>query len=94
MAVTGAAGYISAAAAVAGAGVAAYGAVQAAKAPGPKMPVIPVDPKPPKVSSYATDVQKAQMLAASAGGTILSDQTKNRQIGTDPNAPRKTLLGV
>ncbi len=78
----------------ASAGYAAYSANQAQKNV-PKAPVEPVVPELPKVSAYSTDVAKSQALAASAGGTILSDPTKNRGvIGSDPNAPRKSLLGA
>ena len=51
-------------------------------------------PKAPNTASYATDQQRAQALAMSAGVTLLSDHSKNRTIGTDPNVPRKTLLGA
>ncbi len=78
----------------ASAGYSAYSAQQARK-DAPKAPIIPDTPDRPKVDSYAADVAKSQALAASAGGTILSDPTKNRGvIGSDPNAPRKSLLGA
>lgn len=36
----------------------------------------------------------SQIAAASSGGTIFGDAKDNRrQIGNDPNAPRKSLLG-
>jgi uncharacterized membrane protein YebE (DUF533 family) len=84
---------VTAIAAVAGTGYSIYSAQQAA-GKGPKPPTLPVERPLPKVTSYATDVQKSQLLAMSAGGTILSDQEKNRQIGNQPGAPTKTLIGT
>ncbi len=52
-------------------------------------------PKPAKIGSFATDQQKAQALAMSAGGTIFSDQKQNRTIGSGAAAGAgKTLLGA
>lgn len=42
------------------------------------------------------NMKLSQQLAASAGGTLFSTPTQwmGQQIGNDPNAPRKTLVGA
>jgi len=44
----------------------------------------------------AYSMQLSQQLAASASGTLFSTPTQwmGQQVGNDPNAPRKTLVGA
>ncbi len=68
-------------------------ASEAEKARNVKPPELP---KQAKVASFATDQQKAQALAMSAGGTIFSDQKKNAAptIGSGPATGAKSLIGA
>ncbi len=80
----------------ASAGYGVYSQERAAKAADAARNVKPPElPKQPKVASFATDQQKAQALAMSAGGTIFSDQKANRgTIGSGPAATgAKSLIG-
>lgn len=74
-------------------GTTVYAASQ--KAPGPKMPKVPEAPKLPETQSMVATAQQADLRARSAGGTILSDQNKNKQLISDGGtAVRKSLLGM
>lgn len=83
----------SIAATVIGTAATVYSATQT---PGkPNLPKAPVVPKLPETKSVAANAQEADMRARSAGGTILSDQTKNQQqVGDASSSVRKTLLGT
>lgn len=94
MAVTPIATYASLVIAAGSAAYGAYSTNQAQKAQrdalnGLKPPELP---KQPNRTSFATDQQKAQALAMSAGGSILSDPKQNR-IGSSPTEQRKSLIG-
>ncbi len=51
-------------------------------------------PKLPDTAELGASVKRGQALAQSAGGTITSDQSQNRQIGSAPNTGQRTLLGA
>ncbi len=73
----------------------AYSAHASAKAAkGPKMPKAPELPKLPETRSLAGATQQADILARTAGGSILSNQRANQQLADGSNAVRKTLLGT
>lgn len=78
-------------------GAEVYQASQAGK--GIPKPATPANtPKSPinEIGNAQTQQQQAELQAQSAAGTILSNPEKNanRQIGTNPSAPMKSLLGV
>ncbi len=51
-------------------------------------------PKLPNTADLGASVKRGQALAQSAGGTITSDQTQNRQIGSGQTTGQRTLLGA
>ncbi len=74
---------------------AAIGAVAtvASKPSTPNMPKAPEAPKLPQTPTMAATANKADEQAKTAGGSILSDQRQNQQIG-DGAGVRKQLLGL
>ncbi len=51
-------------------------------------------PKLPNTAELGASVKRGQLLAQSAGGTVLSDQTKNQTIGSPQTTGQNTLLGA
>ncbi len=60
----------------------------------PSLPKTPTLPKLPETESMAGSAQQADIRARTAGGTILSNQRQNQQIGDGAGTVRKNLLGV
>lgn len=77
-------------AAVIGAGASVYTASQAGKGPSLPKPIDPNLPKTPDVKPAAASLEQGDILAKTAGGTLLS---KPGAVGDAANATRKTLLG-
>lgn len=83
---------ITAYAAIAGATATVYAASQKPNAP--KMPQAPLLPNLPNKKDLVGGNRQADLMAKSAGGSILSDPKANAGVTDGANATRKTLLGT
>lgn len=74
----------------------AYGTYQASQAGKmkPNLPKAPAPPKLPNTASLAASTKQGDILAKTAGGSILSNPRENQGLGDAPNTVRKTLLGT